>query len=223
MIASYGFSDSNVAIEPYHERPRRQRADAHLLSALRRRGSRVRTAGRPTSPTTGATCPIRTSAAPSSTISPPRSPIPPICSDRARWTPRRPGASRMSCWTSSAKGEIDAQPRGRPDETVRRTPKLSKYRGHEMSKQAFSVAEDDAQEGRESGARRRGARGDAGSRQGAADPAHLHPGILRGCRRPPRSCRRQPPTAGSPRPRQRAHGRRCRRPSRTITKARRRT
>ena len=74
-------------IEPYHEPARRRRPDPPVLSALRRRGAGVRALAdqprrRPAQPALSTT-----SAAPSSAISPRRSPIRPICSGRARWTP----------------------------------------------------------------------------------------------------------------------------------------
>ena len=94
-------------------RRRRARSASPTCATWRRRPSAD--SGPPTWPTTGATCPIRTSAAPSSTISPRRSPIPRTCSDRARWSrPTRSAAPSSS--TSIARADRRA-PRGRPDET----------------------------------------------------------------------------------------------------------
>ena len=76
-----------------------------------------------------------------------------------------------------------------------------------MSKQAFSVAEDDQEAGRELMPVGDGARGRAAPCQGAADPAHLDPGVLRGCRHRGGSAERHRRPAARQVARQRAHGR----------------
>ena len=74
-------------------------------------------AGRPIWPTTRATCPIRTSAARSSAISRPRSPIPPTCSGPARWTPADAGAP-LGGVRQVSPGQVD----GRREEPGRTHP-----------------------------------------------------------------------------------------------------
>ena len=85
MIVDYGFSDTAVATEPYHG-GRNANAPIRLsYLQLRRRGPGMRPlADQPGAMQTAQSARTPTSVARSSTISPPRSPIPPICSGRAR-------------------------------------------------------------------------------------------------------------------------------------------
>ena len=111
-----------------------------VLSALRRRGARVRTVAhqprrRPAQPALSAT-----SAARSSTISPPRSPIPPTCSDRARWS-RPTRSAAPSSWTNIARARSTGSRESGPTSVVQVKGELTEVMT--MSKQAFSVAEDE--------------------------------------------------------------------------------
>ena len=87
MISDFGFSESTVAMQPYNggRDPGAPIRLAYLRYVAEAPNAGI---GPPTWPTIRAICPIRTSAARSSTILRPRSPIPPTCSGRAPW--RRP-------------------------------------------------------------------------------------------------------------------------------------
>ena len=107
-------------------RARRRRADPRVLPALRRRAARVRRLVDQPRRLTPRTCPIRTSAAPSSATSPSRSPTRPTCSGRApdaRAMPER----RVSRDGTSMKGEPTGA-QERPREQSSRHPKRTNPR-----------------------------------------------------------------------------------------------
>ena len=146
------------------------------------------------------TCRTRTSAAPRSAISRPRSPIRPTCSGRAPMTPARRRASRRGLGEVRQGRVDDLAEAGRRASASGQGRELSAgSRDHEQSKpdSRGRQIETPSRELATSGRAMPSPMSDLGSR--AADSAHLDPGVLRDAATRPRRCRSPPRIAGSSR------------------------